>query len=150
MKILGLEAVEEVKKEVENKVTSYFDIYESDKTDTFVYETGAESTEGKKFELFASQDNDTISSKLRAQGLSLDGTNSGFIIASAYNIEKQSANSRNYDYYIYFAKPISDESSFKDTIEKYNTTGYILTRIKLSTFLSFVTHDIMIFNTTYK
>ena len=102
MKILGLEAVEEVKKEVENKVTSYFDIYESDKTDTFVYETGAESTEGKKFELFASQDNDTISSKLRAQGLSLDGTNSGFIIASAYNIEKQSANSRNYDYYIYF------------------------------------------------
>jgi EAL domain-containing protein (putative c-di-GMP-specific phosphodiesterase class I)/GGDEF domain-containing protein len=147
MKILGLEAVEEVKKEVENKVTSDFDIYESDVTDTFVYETGSESTEGKKFELFASQDNDTISSKLRAQGLSLDGTNSGFIIASAYNIEKQSANSRNYDYYIYFAKPISDESDFKDTIEKYNTTGYILTRIKLSTFLSFITHDIMIFNT---
>ena len=147
MKILGLEAVEEVKNEIENKVDSYFDIFTSNKNDSLVYETGAESTEGKKFELFATQDNDTISTKLRANGLTLNGENSGFVIASAYNIEKQSSNSRNYDYYIYFAKPIDDESVFKDKIETYNTTGYILTRIKLSSFLNFITHDIMIFNT---
>ena len=54
MKILGLEAVEEVKNEIENKVDSYFDIFTSNKNDSLVYETGAESTEGKKFELKAS------------------------------------------------------------------------------------------------
>ena len=73
MKILGLEAVEEVKNEIENKVDSYFDIFTSNKNDSLVYETGAESTEGKKFELFATQDNDTISTKLRANGLTLNG-----------------------------------------------------------------------------
>ena len=146
MKILGLEAVEEVNREVENKISSYYDIYLSDKADELVYETG-DSNDDKKFELFASQTSDTISKSLREKGLLLDGTNSGYLIASAHDIEKQSATSRNYDYYIYFAKPISDESNYKDKITEYNTLNYVLTRIKLSSFLDFISHDVVAFET---
>ncbi len=150
MKILGLEAAEEVKNEVENKVNSYFDIFKSDKADKLVYETGAENNEGKLFELFPNQDNSTISSNLREQGLKLTGEagDGGYIIVSAIKVEKQSSTSRNYDSYIYFAKTIDDESAFKDKVATINTLNILLVRIKLSSFLSFISHDIMTFNTT--
>lgn len=143
MKVLGLESVKEVRSEIENKVNSYYDIFLADSANSHVYKEGSTAIENG-FELFSMQSNSTPG-KL---GLDLDDNSSTFVISSAYDIEDaDEIGAKNYEFYIYFAKLLDPTSDLYTEVEAYNNNHFLITRILLSNFLSFIDHDIVIYNT---
>ena len=143
MKTLGVNATEEVKTEAESKINMYFKMFIQDETDSMVYKTGNLDNGDRPFELFSSQDNTTITKAVWSERLL--GDNSAYAFSPANNIETQSANSRNYDYYIYFAKPISESSAYYDYYNgsdnkraEYNDYNYLIVRMHAKTFFEYI------------
>ena len=139
MKTLGVNATEEVKTESESKINMYFEMFIDDESDSMVYTSGDLDNSDKPFELFSTQDNTTITKAAWSQRLT--GENTAYAFSPANNIETQSANSRNYDYYVYFAKPVDSSSAYYSTITtagQFNDYGYLIVRMHAKTFFEFI------------